>query len=212
MARAWTTLQVAKLRELWGREYRTEIGRVLGRSPEAVGVMARKLGLPRKQYAVVTPSLCRAISERHAAGLNDADIAAQVGCHANTVYSVRKRLGLKSNAFNARHRARMADRVKRWCRRYGAGSLADVRHSIERLAVHAAGWPAGTTMRQARILDAIEAGPKTRDEIRCRRAGGCSAWSTLVKKKWVAVVARRGRCRVYGLAIARRHSSERGAA
>jgi hypothetical protein len=228
-SRPWTTGEQAKLREMCGRVGSRFIAATLGRSVGAVTQRAKRLGL-----SVHTPQLPADFRERlrelHRKGYSDPDVAKMLGVNIGTVCKHRNTMGLAANRFGRRHREKLARNWMAQRREAGVKSLAELRDASRSLRIFNAGWPAGLKLVHARVLDVLESGPKTKREL-CKALGYTSPvmyclrhddrnvlWE-MIRMGLVRVLGTRrvpGQVRawhrVYGLAIARRHSSERGAA
>jgi hypothetical protein len=160
--RPWTTLEVQRLREMAGKLSTRLVAARLGRTPGSVTQRARILGLSTK-----TPALPADFDERLRGlwqkGSSDADIARELDVCLSTAREHRVRLGLASNRWNEKHRAKV--RRKNLRQFAHGGNLITLRWAKRSLAITRAGWPAGLNNLDARILDALESGPKTRREI-----------------------------------------------
>lgn len=155
--RAWTALELARARA-WAAEGAPlrVIAARLGRSPQAVGerlaAAGRRVGPTRTGAA-----FRRRVAALHAKGLTDREIAARLGRHANTVRRARVRLGLPA-ALSMAERARRGVAAQR--KLYDGGNALLAHRARERVAAARAGWPSGTTAAGARVLAALEAGPR----------------------------------------------------
>lgn len=98
-------------------------------------------------------------------GWSDREIAEALGCWRGTVGKHRREMGLPSNRHNQRHNAKVAKGIRRFCRRNDCRSLRDVQILSQRIAAAKTGWPIGLALRETQILNLLEDGPKTRNEL-----------------------------------------------
>jgi len=164
--RPWTAKERDYLRANWGKLTAAQIGAALGRAVNVVCAAAGRFGLsrPRRKLSV---TLLRRL---HAAGWADAEIGRRLGVGDRTVCRWRQRLGLacvnpKGRPMSERARSNVRRGQRRWLLAHGYKYLAERREIERRVAVARRGWIVGTH-READVLDALEAGPKTRKQLR----------------------------------------------
>lgn len=170
--RLWTAEDIAELRRLYGKCSIAEICRTLGRTENTVRQHACKFGLSKLRPDIHGAPLDRFIVDKNKLGWSDREIAVAWGDQHNwtvcpkTVTDRRNRLGLSSNARNARYRQKIADCTREQCRTAGAANLAAVRVKLHREYAHRNGWPEDLRPRAVQILNALyDRGPMTRREI-----------------------------------------------
>jgi len=110
--RRWMDAEVAALRRLVPEIGYQGAALKLGRSLGSVYQKCHKLGIECPCLYHPTrrppPKLLRLIREKHAAGWSDPEIAEVAGFDRHVISTIRRRLRLPSNAYNARHRAKSA--------------------------------------------------------------------------------------------------------
>lgn len=151
----------------------SEIAAAIGKQAASVGRLRRKMGFAKK-LCPLGESFETFIFEKHAAGLNDTEIAAQwtarhpgyAKVDRHTVAERRRRHSLPGNRFSERARRRVAARTKEQLAAAGLENLAQLRVRAHRERAIASGWPSDLRIRQTQILNALWAhGPMTRIEI-----------------------------------------------
>jgi hypothetical protein len=165
--RPWSPAETALARRLYLAGARVdEIARRLDRSPTSIYRRACSLGLRRRRRTEVDAAFLETVRRLAALGRTDPEIAAELGCDRHTVSGRRKRMGLASNAYGARHRAKIAASAREQCRRWGVANLGAIRSRVFRLRAQQAGWPGDLRPRAVQILDALaDRGPLTRREL-----------------------------------------------
>lgn len=167
--RHWTTGDVRRLLE-WKRAglSHQEVAERLGRSRGDVCRYWRLYGeaKPRPRF---TPAEFARLRELNAQGYSDPDIAKEMGRALYTVHGHRQALGLPSNRFNERHRAKAREAYHRACRNSGVGRLGHVAGQARAVAAARLGWPGARSPEQARTLSSLEAGPLTMWDLAARR-------------------------------------------
>lgn len=130
LSRPWSKAEIDELRHLAGTADRRQIATLLGRPPQAVKSKARRLGLVLRLPTVGPPPL-DSIRRLHARGLNDAEIAVQLGRTLYSIYHYRRALGLPGH----HHHSRPAFKAV-------APKIPTVEQIRERAAAERANWPA----------------------------------------------------------------------
>lgn len=161
--RAWTADEDDLVRTFYLDTPAHLIGDCLGRSSGQVQHRAGRLGL-RKWPHRSGPELA-AVRRLHARGLNDGQIAAELGWPRRRVTWARGRaLGLPVNAaavLEARRRA-----VRTQAGRLGIEPGGKLRAIALAARARRHGWPDGLRWREVQVLDALwERGPMTRAEL-----------------------------------------------
>lgn len=161
----WTKSDLAYLRRWYRKRPTAEIAEHVGATLRAVYAMVHCVGLGRPK-----PGICRRIQTTlrrlHGRGYSDSEIAEVVGCSRSYVSQHRREMGLPSNAYNDRYRARVRRKTLAQCRQAGVPNLGAYRAMIYARRAAAAGWPEDLRTRHVEILDLLyDHGPKTRREI-----------------------------------------------
>lgn len=164
--RFWTEEEKAFVLANAGTMTAEAIGAALDRRTSGVYQMFRKLrlqiGAPRIDWETHDATLRRL----NAMGYSDAEIAAETGLDRRTLQDRRNKLGLPSNAFNERHRRRVAAKTAEQLRKAGLSNLGELRREMFRQAARACGWPEDLRPRAVQILNELyRRGPMTRRQI-----------------------------------------------
>lgn len=150
------------------------------------------------------------IARLNGLGWTDCEIADRLDCAVSTVGRHRRALGLSMNVNSPRHRQRIQRGQRRWLKREGYRSFAQLRQDTLRARVARFGWPAGATPREVTILEALRSTPLTTRELAAVIGLGyepadCS-WTLRVatrmaRRGWL-LRGRRGHGRIFKLAAA----------
>lgn len=164
--RFWTPADSDLVRKNYGGMPAKALAEQLGRTERAIYQHALTIGV-RKHKRTKPDAVFQAFVRRlNATGLNDTEVAAQLGCDRHLVSDWRKRLGLADHSRAPHWVARITEGTRRQCARAGVATLAAIRVLAFRQRAKAAGWPEDLRPRAVQILDALaEHGPMTRPEI-----------------------------------------------
>jgi hypothetical protein len=196
----WTTREESLVRELYQRIGGAALAAKLGRPLSAVRVRAGAIGATFDRRAELGPEFESFLREKNAAGWSDDEIAAAWGANHCTVRKHRNLLGLPHNRFGPRHCEKIRKRVRLQCQDAGVKNLVGLRWASRRLALSRQGWPSGTTVGEAGLLEILERGPAKRREL----VGHLRFITPLVRKGWIVRV-RHG---VYAIAVNRQMRTE----
>lgn len=119
----------------------------------------------RPRLPVDAATLRAAIRRHHRHGWSDGMVAQQIGCSRERVRSHRVAMGLDAVRYSGPIALRIRRAASLRLRTEGHGSLVALRLAKERLAVMLAGWPAGTTRREATVLESLRHGPQTMADV-----------------------------------------------
>lgn len=207
-SRKWTAKEVKFLRENRGDLSLKEMAARLGRAPSTVSSMMSYYGLT-SPATPLPEAAARRMRELHGRGWLDSEIAASLGVRAHRVTCWRRKNGLPNNRKSAHALARLHARNRAvWEDHYGASSWAECQSLRLRVAAASAGWPQADTPKQARVLEALSAGPLTKARLReLLGFGAVRILDRLVAKGLAGDRGpahdprpKRGRTRLYGLA------------
>lgn len=164
--RFWTDDERAMLVRLYPDHTAAECARILGRTIRFIYLRVELDGLVKQSRVTVDAAFEAELRRLSAEGWPDREIAASLGCDAHTIHDRRRALGLPSNAFSPRVRARIAANTRRQCERLGISSLTQLRTYTWRQYARERGWPDDLRWRAVQILDVLDQhGPMTRREI-----------------------------------------------
>lgn len=170
--RASTDDEHAAIRGGYGTTPVADLALALRRTPAAVYQRAAKLGLvsetaPHIDWTTATDARFR---DLHAAGMTDAEIAAELVCQRLTVAKHRRAAGLPSNRNSERSRRRMAEQLRRQLGRAGAASLMSLRMESVRTLAGRYGLPADLKLRHVQMVLVLLGGPMTKRQV-CEALG-----------------------------------------
>lgn len=163
--RRWTPEEDAYLRANYAAGG-AAVARALGIPDHRVYNRAHRLGLGHQPRTTIGEAFRAELRRLHGLGWADPEIADRLGCERHTASRHRRAMGLGSNRFHPRQRARVAANTADQCKAVGVRSLAEVRAAAFRRFASESGWPPDLRPRHVHILDALESrGPMTRAEI-----------------------------------------------
>lgn len=161
----WTDTDLAYLRRWYRKRPTSAIAEHVGVTLRAVYAMVQCVGLGWPKPGIGS-RIRTTLRRLHARGYSDSEIAEVVDCSRSYVSQHRRTMGLASNAYNARYRARVRAKTAEQCRLAGVPNLGAYRAMIYGKRAAAAGWPEDLRPRHVEILDLLyDHGPKTRREI-----------------------------------------------
>lgn len=164
--RSWTDSERSLLADLYPVMDGQEIARRLNRSVRSIYQRAVIDGLRCFFRIKVDDKFLRRVRRLNEQGLADTEIARKLGCDRHVVSRRRRAMGLPSNQYGERFRARVAEKTREQCQRAGVASLGEYRALVYRVRAIKAGWPSDLRWRSVQILDALAAhGPMTRRQI-----------------------------------------------
>jgi hypothetical protein len=134
------------------------------RAAKAIWILARAIGL--RKWPCWTPGVIRRVRRLHARGLNDVEIAAEMGLTRNQVHAIRYgRLKLPPNEASILRARRRG--VKTQLKTLGLDSPTQLRTRAFRMYAVESGWPEDLRPREVQILNVLAAKgvPMTRREL-----------------------------------------------
>jgi hypothetical protein len=162
----WTAIDLALLRQHYGRMPAGDLAEGLERSLVSVYQRARIEGLGQR-LRPWTDAETETLRQRNREGWTDTEIAGELKRDRHRISARRKAMGLPSHEKGERWRQAISAGVKRQCERLGLSAPTELRTRAFRLFALANGWPEDLRPREVQILNVLAARgvPMTRLEL-----------------------------------------------